>query len=102
MTGRPPSPTLFPYRPLFRSRLLAAHAGGGPPGRSGKAGVVGFASASAASFATFAIWPFTSTCGGALAIPAAPASAPLFSTSEKHTSELQSPNYLGLRLLPEK
>src|SRR5205823_10793228 len=76
MLRRPPTPTLFPYTTLFRSR-------------TGSGGQAAGCRSSARS-----------TSPAALSCTSAPASPR--SRSEEHTSELQSLAYLVCRLLLEK
>src|SRR5207248_10996104 len=82
MIRRPPTPKLFPYTTLFRSRLLPGGGRGGPrdprlPGRPGAGGL-----------------------GGVHGQPRRPTTGT--GRSEEHTSELQSPYELVCRLLLEK
>src|SRR2546423_9337128 len=79
MIRRPPRSTLFPYPPLFRSRVSAAR--------------------------TLAACRAVTSAAGRLASPIGRvviASLPAALRSEEHTSELQSLAYLVCRLLLEK
>src|SRR5438067_9671976 len=84
MTRRPPSPTLFPYTTLFRSRgarrARAERASRLPDGQAGGPAVV----------------------PGADGPPRPAARLPADRRSEEHTSELQSRFDLVCRLLLEK
>src|SRR3712207_7314799 len=83
MIRRPPRSPLFPYTTLFRSL----------PRRSGKiAATPGRAAAAAAG----------PNDRGALRALVIGTNADDFGRSEEHTSELQSRQYLGCRLLLEK
>src|SRR5207248_10329425 len=90
----PPTPPLFPYTTLFRSRpgprasSTAARAARDPPPPAG------------ARPALRAGWP--RHAGRSAPSPPRTAGAPLPSRSEEHTSELQSPYDLVCRLLLEK
>src|SRR5437764_4065369 len=75
----PPRSTLFPYTTLFRSATTTSTI---PTMRHGR-------DRFAVGFADWIIPPITP-------------SIPLWSRSEEHTSELQSPMYLVCRLLLEK
>src|SRR2546430_12633907 len=96
MIRRPPRSTLFPYTPLFRSRLGAR--GGGPAGaerreqqRRASHGVV-----------TVSVNTMGAVYVGSVSV--AQLSRILRNTwrSEEHTSELQSQSNLVCRLLLEK
>src|SRR5258708_14821391 len=75
MIRRPPRSTLFPYTTLFRSRARACSADN-EPGRGAESGIVN---------------EHPTVNGGVVG-----------DRSEKHTSELQSPDHLVCRLLLEK
>src|SRR5947209_13789905 len=74
MSRGPPSSTLFPYTPLFRSPAPRSRSGGSSRGRA-------------------------RARGGTRPIRKRPRASP---RSEEHTSELQSRQYLVCRLLLEK
>src|SRR5258708_20003943 len=77
MIRRPPRSTLFPYTTLFRSQLDRVAGAGGP-------GLVAHVVQGEAE---------------ALGLAGGPAGG---GRSEDHTSELQSPDHLGCRLVLEK
>src|SRR5947209_13979284 len=95
MIPRPPTPTLFPYTTLFRSRIRGMH-----PWRRGRAGGGGAVSDLVPNchraFGDHRSGRATRLASGRAAQDRARA------RSEEHTSELQSRQYLVCRLLLEK
>src|SRR5207244_12362977 len=98
---RPPTPTLFPYTTLFRSRLPRQDrplAGGRGPGARGGAG--GGRGAGRGVNATLLLQIGTVARRSIVRTMRQPAM--VVPRSEEHTSELQSPDHLVCRLLLEK
>src|SRR5256885_6916593 len=100
MIRRPPRSTLFPYTPLFRSRRAEPVCGTAQPPVEQAAQAPAVARrghhAGRQSSAEFIA---AARCGGGGRVIVL---ALLFSRSEEHTSELQSPCNLVCRLLLEK
>src|SRR2546426_4332403 len=82
MIRRPPRSTLFPYTTLFRS-LQRARRGRGPEGKAKSPRP-------------------NPCCRGCRRVSTATSTTRIWSRSEEHTSELQSPCNLVCRLLLEK
>src|SRR5256885_9690132 len=99
MIGRPPRSTLFPYTPLFRSRINSATSERSPPPGGFTVDHVRLLFTSLAAYGH--VYPLLP-----LAVAAREAGHEvLFATaerSEEHTSELQSPCNLVCRLLLEQ
>src|SRR3712207_7960595 len=95
MIRRPPTPTLFPYTTLFRSKssISSAISRPGTPSRISGSCTYRWNSRTSASAIRATAWPYTRT-SWRNATRGKPASR-----SEEHTSELQSRQYLVCRLL---
>src|SRR3712207_8679766 len=92
MIRRPPRSTLFPYTPLFRSREDDS-----PAVRSLRVGPL--------TYRFTLLWSVIWSGGGFRSLPVRVVRLPVgrrWGSSEEHTSELQSRQYLVCRLLLEK
>src|SRR5258708_26864283 len=99
MIRRPPRSTLFPYTTLFRS-----NGAGEVDGKDGLGHTVFTLTVDATGLVTMTelrgVHEATATLGDTS--EGTPLGAGLVSSSEEHTSELQSPDHLLCRLLLEK